>query len=70
MNRKTHRNLPPVYRLGDVCSLCHTYVEPKDIVRLDWDYCRCPHCGGIYSLSPSPRSTQAAAPAKPLTPSR
>ena len=75
MNRRPHRILTLAHRLGDTCSLCHMYIEPRDILRVDWDYCVCPHCKGIYALSPPRWSTQAAVPieadaptTKPLPP--
>jgi hypothetical protein len=42
MNRRPHRILTLAHRLGDTCSLCHMYIEPRDILRVDWDYLRVP----------------------------
>jgi hypothetical protein len=41
MIRKRHTSIP-LLNLGDACSPCNALVNPRDIVRLDSEYCRCP----------------------------
>jgi hypothetical protein len=65
MIRKRHSHIP-ISNLGEICSLCKAFIHPRDMVRLDWEYCRCPHCGGglrdltLPAIHPGRRADKAA----------
>src|ERR1700733_4670713 len=41
--------IPNQASLSDKCPSCEELIRPADIVRLTFDYSRCPHCGTAYA---------------------